>query len=91
MKVKVKAKIAQLCSTLCNPMDYSAWNSPDQNMGVCSFSLLQRIFPTQGSNRGLLYCRWILYQLSHKRRPRIYAPIYLYKYHLVVSGFYKFK
>ena len=29
-------------------------------------SLLQGIFPTQGSNPGLLHCRRILYQLSHK-------------------------
>ena len=31
-----------------------------------SLSLLQGIFPTQGSNPGLLHCKWILYQLSHK-------------------------
>ena len=36
-----------------------------------SLSLLQGIFPTQGSNPGLLHCRWILYQLSHKGSPRI--------------------
>ena len=35
--------------------------------GVGSLSLLQGIFPTQGSNPGLLHCRHILYQLSHKR------------------------
>ena len=35
-----------------------------QNTGVSSQSLLQGIFPTQGSNSGLLYCRRILYQLS---------------------------
>ena len=29
-------------------------------------SLLQGIFPTQGSNTGLPHCRQILYQLSHK-------------------------
>ena len=29
------------------------------------------VFPTQGSNPGLLHCRWILYQLSHKGSPRI--------------------
>ena len=29
------------------------------------------IFPTQGSDSGLLHCRWILYQLSHKESPRI--------------------
>ena len=45
---------------------YSPWNSPHQNTGVGSHSLLQGIFPTQGSNPGLLHCRWILYQLSQK-------------------------
>ena len=35
-----------------------------------SLSLLQQIFPTQESNRGLLHCRWILYQLSRKGSPR---------------------
>ena len=32
---------------------YSSWNSPGQNTGVGSFSLLQGIFPTQGSSLGL--------------------------------------
>ena len=41
------------------------------NTGVGSLSLLQGIFPTQGSNPGLLHCRQILSQLSHKGRPRI--------------------
>ena len=36
-----------------------------KNTGVGSLSLLQGIFPTQGSNQGLLHCRWILYQLSY--------------------------
>ena len=49
---------------------YSPWNSPGQNTGVCSFSFLQGIFPTQGSNPGLLHYRWILYQFSHKGSPR---------------------
>ena len=49
----------------------SPCNSPGQNTGVGSLSLRQRIFPTQGSNPGLLHCRWILYQLSHKGRARI--------------------
>ena len=30
-----------------------------------SHSLLQGIFLIQGSNSGLLHCRWILYHLSH--------------------------
>ena len=36
-----------------------------------SRSLFQEIFPTQGSNPGLLHCRRVLYQLSHQERPRI--------------------
>ena len=37
-----------------------------KNTGLGSLSLLQGIFPTQGSNRGLLHCRQILYQLSQQ-------------------------
>ena len=48
---KVKVKAAQSCPTLCDPMDCSSWNSPSQNTGVGSLSLLQGIFPTQGSNQ----------------------------------------
>ena len=36
-----------------------------------SLSLLQGIFPTQGSNPGLPHCRWILYQLSHQGSPTV--------------------
>ena len=50
---------------------YRSWHSPGQNTGVSSLSLLQGIFPRQGSNPGLLHWRWILYQLSHKGRRRI--------------------
>ena len=50
---------------------YSLWDSPGQDTGVGSLSLLQGIFPTQGSNPGLPHCRQILYQLSHKGSPRI--------------------
>ena len=45
---------------------YSPWNSPGQNTGVGSLSLLQGIFPTQGLNPGLPHCRRIFYQLSRK-------------------------
>ena len=50
---------------------YSPGNSPGQNAGVGSLSLLQGIFPTQGSNPGLPHCRQILYQLGHKGTPGI--------------------
>ena len=45
---------------------HSPWNSPGQNIGVGSLSLLQGISPTQGSNPSLPHCRRFLYQLSHK-------------------------
>ena len=48
---------------------HSPWNSPGQNTGVGSLSLLQGIFPTQGLNPGLPHCRGILYHLSHKGSP----------------------
>ena len=63
----LKVKVAQSCPTLCVPF----WNSLNQNTGVGSRSLLQGIFPTQGSNPGLPHCRRILYQLSHQGSPRI--------------------
>ena len=50
---------------------YSPWNSPGQTTGVGSLSFLQGIFPIQGLNPGLPHCRWILYQLTHKRSPTI--------------------
>ena len=54
---------------------YSPWNSPGQNTGVGSLSLLQGISPTQGSNPALPHYRQILYQLSHKRSPRILEQV----------------
>ena len=50
---------------------YSPWNFPGQNTGVGSHSLLQGIFPTQGSNPGLPHFSRIPYQLSHQGSPRI--------------------
>ena len=50
---------------------FSPWNSPGQNTRVDSLPHLQGIFPIQGLNPGLLHCRQILYQLSHKGSPRI--------------------
>ena len=47
------------------------WNFPGKNTGVNCHALLQGIFPTQESNQGLLYCRQILYHLSHQGSPRI--------------------
>ena len=66
---------SESCSVVSNSLRphrlYSPWNSPGQNTGVGSLSLLQGIFPTQGLNPGLQHCRQILYQLSHQGSPRI--------------------
>ena len=53
------------------------------NTGVGSLSLLQRIFLTQESNRGLLHCRQILYQLSYHGSPLCY--IYSVKSHAFIK------
>ena len=45
------------------------WDSPGKNPGVGGHSLFQGIFPTQGSNQGLLHCRQILYHLSPPGKP----------------------
>ena len=64
--------VAQPCLTLCDPMDCSPsgssvhGDSPGKNTGVGCHAFLQGIFPTQGLNPGLLYCKWILYHLSHQ-------------------------
>ena len=52
--------VAQLCPTLCDPMDCSSPgtsvhdDSLGKNTGMGCHALLQGIFPTQGSNPGLL-------------------------------------
>ena len=63
-----KVKVAQLCLTLCNPVD-SPWNSLGQNTEVGSLSLLQGIFPIQGLNPGLPHCRRILYHWATREFP----------------------
>ena len=51
------------------------WDFPVKNSGVGCHFLLQVIFLTQGLNPSLLYCRWILYHLSHQGSPVIpYLP-----------------
>ena len=68
---------AQLCLTLCNPMDCSLpgssvhGNSPGKNTEVGCHALLQGIFLTQGSNPGLPHYTPILCCLSHQGSPRI--------------------
>ena len=51
-----------------------------QNTGVGSLCLLQRIFPTQESNQGLLHCRRILYQLSYQGTNHIIQQLHSQTY-----------
>ena len=70
--IHTECLVAQLCPTLCNLIDCSQpassvhGDSPGNNTGVGCHALLQVIFPTQGSNPGLLHHRRILYQLSYQ-------------------------
>ena len=69
---QVKCEIHSVVSDSLQPHGlYGPWNSPGQNTGVGSLSLLQGIFPTQELNPGLPHCRWILYELSHQGSPGI--------------------
>ena len=67
---KIGSEVSESRSVVSNSLRshglYSLWNSSSQNTGVGSLSLLQAIFPTQGSNPDLPCWRQILYQLSHR-------------------------
>ena len=59
----MKVKVAWSCPALCNPMDYTVH-------GILQARILEWVaFPF---SRGLLHCRWILYQLSYQGRPELY-------------------
>ena len=66
-----------MCVCVCVQLFVTPWttaqtgssvhqDSPGKITGIGSHALLQGIFPTQESNRGLLHCRQILYHLSHQ-------------------------
>ena len=64
---------------------HSPWNSLSQNTGMGSPSLLQGIFPTQGSNPGLPHCRQILYQLSYQGSPWNKSSVWLISFSIMPS------
>ena len=70
---------SESCSVLSDSLQphglYSPWNSPGQNTGVGSLSLLWGIFPTQGLNPGLLHCRQILHQLNYQGSPKSFFGV----------------
>ena len=60
------------------------WDSPGQNTGVGCHSLLQGIFPTQGSKPGFMHCSQIHYYLSHWGSP--YGNIHSFLNMLLAFG-----
>ena len=61
-----------------SPPGSSVQDFPGRNTGVGCHFLFQRIFPTQGSNLGLLHCRRILHQESHKTNLYFILQAFLY-------------
>ena len=79
--------VTQSCLSLSDPMDCSPpgscpWNSTGKNIGVSCHFLLQELFLSQGSTPSLLYCRHILYILSHQGSPYEFHPLLKGKMHL---------
>ena len=71
LKVKVKVLVVVMFDSLQphglqHSRLFCPWNSPSKNSGVGFHSLHQGIFLTQRWNLGLLYCKRILYHLSHQ-------------------------
>ena len=56
-----------------------------KNTGVGSLYLLQQIFLTQESNRGLLHCRQILYQLNYEGSKQTQFKVHLINHHCLRS------
>jgi len=71
LSLNYESEICSVVRLFAPPWPIQFMNSPGHNIGMDSLSLLQRIFPTQGSKPGLPHCGQILYQLSHKGSPRI--------------------
>ena len=75
-KYKCCCLVTQLCPTLLRPLGLGParllcpWDFPGKNIGMGCHFLLQRIFPTQGSNQHLLLGRQILLPLSHLGSPK---------------------
>ena len=86
------AKSLRSCPTLCGPRGLQPArllcprDFPGRNTGVGSLSLLQGIFPTQGSNPGLLHHRRILYRLSHNESNKSNFPVTMSRISCQYSG-----
>ena len=70
--IKVKVKLLSHARLFATPWIVACtkllcpWDFQGKSTGMGCHFLLQGIFPTQGSNRGLSHCRQTLYRLSHQ-------------------------
>ena len=71
VKVRESENLSVMSDSLWPHGLYSPQNSPVQNTGVGSHSLLQGIFPTQESNWDLLHCRQIFLPAELPGKPRL--------------------
>ena len=68
----------QMCSAVSHSVQHHGCSPPGSSVdGILQARILEWVaisfskgtFPTQGSNSGLLHCRWILYWLGHQGSP----------------------
>ena len=77
IKSESESEVAQSCPTLCDPIDCILPGSSIHGIFQArvlewiAISFSRGIFPTQGSNPGLLHCRQTLYRLSHQGSPEL--------------------
>ena len=74
MKSESESEVAQLCLTLCDPMDCSLSGSAHgifqaRVLEWTAISFSRGVFPTQGLNPGLPHCGQMHYRLSHQGSP----------------------
>ena len=78
--MNIYVKVAQLCPTLFDPMDYTVHGVLQAKiLQWVAFPFVLGIFPTQGSKPGLPHCRQILYQLSSQESLNIYRMYTFFK------------
>jgi len=66
MAIFVLGKRKQKYLPLCHPVDYTVHGILQARiLAWVAFPFSKQIFPTHESNRDLLHCRQILYQLSY--------------------------
>ena len=83
-EIKLRSPELQMDSLPAEPQGMT------KNTGVGGLSLLQQTFPMQESNRSLLHCRQILYQLSYQGSPiEKQRKISELKYDVMKLGFSK--